>query len=80
MLANSNRNMSMAQMKNLEIIRKQGVEVKDIQMYGHSLLCFSKDNCLRKFCFKIISHKWYDSLVLILIAISTILLTMENPN
>lgn len=49
-------------------------------MLGSSLFLFSKENCLRKVCYNIVKHELYDSLVLLLIGISTILLTLDNPN
>lgn len=49
-------------------------------MIGRSLFCFSRHNCLRKICFQIVKHPWYDSAVLALIAISTVLLCLDNPN
>ena len=49
-------------------------------MKGRSLCFFSKTNCLRKVCHRIVKHAWYDSAVLILIAVSTLLLTLDNPN
>ena len=47
---------------------------------GRSLFCFSKTNSLRNICFQIVKHPYYDSAVLVLIAISTIMLTLDNPN
>ena len=49
-------------------------------MIGRSLFFFSKHNCLRKLCHKIVKQAWYDTVVLILIAVSTVLLTLDNPN
>lgn len=80
MLASSNIKMSMAEMKRMEIIAKQGSEKKNIKMIGRSLFLFTKENCLRKICYHIVSHSWYDSVVLFLIAVSTVLLTLDNPN
>ena len=49
-------------------------------MVGKSLFLFSKENWLRKVCYHIVKFKHYDNIVLLLIAISTILLTLDNPN
>lgn len=49
-------------------------------MIGKSLFIFSKENICRKICYHIVKHKWYDRFVLFLIAISTILLAIDNPN
>lgn len=67
-------------MKKMELIEKLGSDAKKIKVIGRSLYCFSKGNCLRKICYHIVKHSWYDSAVLTLIGISTILLTLDNPN
>ena len=67
-------------MKKIDFIQHQGVNKKDIERVGRSLFCFSKDNCLRRVCFKIVNHRWYDAGVLVLIFVSTIMLTLDNPN
>ena len=53
-------------------------------MVGKSLGIFSPSNKLRRICYKIVSWYYderfnYDNAVLLLIAISTILLTLDNP-
>ena len=72
--------MSMAQMKKMELIEKMGADGKIIKMLGKSIFLFSKTNCFRRVCYHIVKHPWYDNIVLLLIAISTILLTLDNPN
>ena len=72
--------MSMAQMKKMELIEKLGSDKKEINMIGRSLFCFSKENCLRRICYHIVKHAWYDTAVLVLIGVSTVLLTLDNPN
>ena len=64
----------------MELIEKFGSLSKKINMIGKSLFLFSKDNCLRKICYAIVKHDFYDRGVLTLIGVSTILLTMDNPN
>ena len=49
-------------------------------MIGKSLFIFSKENCLRKVCYRIVKHPLYEKAVLVMIAISTILLAIDNPN
>ena len=70
----------MAEMKKMQLISKLGSDKKIIKVIGRSLFLFSKTNCLRNVCYRIVRHPLYDSAVLILIGISTILLTMDNPN
>ena len=52
----------------------------NIKVVGKSCFLFSKKNWLRKICYHIVSNKHYDNIVLLLIAVSTILLTLDNPN
>ena len=49
-------------------------------MVGKSLFIFQKDNWLRQLCYKIVKQSFYDTIVLVLITISTFLLTLDNPN
>ena len=46
--------MSIAEMKRAELFEGQDGEKKDIKLIGKSLFCFSKDNCLRRICYKIV--------------------------
>ena len=72
--------MSLAQLKKIELIERQGTLSKKIQMVGKSCFLFTKENWLRKICYHIVKYKLYDTFVLVLIAVSTILLTLDNPN
>ena len=67
-------------MKKMELIEKMGSDKKEIKVIGRSLFCFAKDNCVRRICYHIVKNSFYDTAVLILIGISTILLTLDNPN
>ena len=67
-------------MKKIELIEKQGTLSKKIRMIGKSCFLFTKENWLRKVCYNIVKYKHYDNIVLFLIAVSTILLTLDNPN
>ena len=49
-------------------------------MVGRSCGICSPENCLRKVCYTIVKQDYYDSCVLVLIAISTIMLTLDSPN
>ena len=80
MLAASSRNMSMANVKKMELIERSEKKDKNIRMIGRSLFLFSNQNCIRRLFHRIVSNSWYDTVVLILIAISTILLVLDNPN
>ena len=72
--------MTLAQLKKIELIEKQGTLSKRIVMVGKSCFLFTKENWLRKICYHIVKFKHYDNIVLMLIAVSTILLTLDNPN
>lgn len=76
----TNKVMSLAQLKKLELIEKFGADKKKIEMIGKSCGLFSPQNFLRRICFHIVKHGQYDNAVLLLIGVSTILLTMDNPN
>ena len=49
-------------------------------MVGKSLFIFSKTNWIRRLCYHIVKQSFYDTIVLLLITISTFLLTLDNPN
>lgn len=49
------------------------------QMEGYSLMVFSVDNKFRVLTYKIIHHKYFEYLILIIIQISTIQLAIDNP-
>lgn len=80
LFANTEKHMSLAQLKKLELIERFGGAQKEIKVVGRSLFIFSPQNCFRRICYHIVKWSYYDSFVLILIGISTILLTMDNPN
>lgn len=68
----------------MERLEAKSENKKQIEVVGKSLGIFSPENTFRKICYKIVS--WhpserinYDNVVLLLIAISTILLTLDNP-
>ena len=46
---------------------------------GKSLYIFSEDNCVRKITDTITSHWLFESLIIVLIVISTLTLAFEDP-
>ena len=72
--------MTLAEMKKLEIIQRLGLVKKEIKVKGRSCFIFKPNNWLRQICYKIVKWAYYDTAVLFLIAISTLLLTLDNPN
>lgn len=79
MLAASQKHMSLAQLKKMELISGNVVH-KEIPVVGKSCFVFAENNCLRRICHKIVKNKFYDSIVLILISVSSVLLTLDDPN
>lgn len=67
-------------MKKLEIIQRLGLDNREIKVVGRSCFLFAPDNRFRQFCYKIVKWSYYDTVVLFFIAISTLLLTLDNPN
>ena len=49
------------------------------QMEGVSLLMFPVDNCFRRTLYRIINNKVFETLILIVITISTVQLALDNP-
>ena len=80
LLEYTNNEMTLAQLKRIEQIEQFGLNKKEIKVVGRSCLVFKPNNWLRRICYHIVKWAYYDTLVLLLIAISTILLTLDNPN
>lgn len=72
--------MSLAKLKRMELLEKFNIKNLDVKIIGRSLFCFSSDNWLRRGCESFVKYRHYDNMILVLIAISTILLTLDNPN
>jgi hypothetical protein len=53
--------------------------LKEIQLQGKSLFLFSRNNWLRLFFSRIVSHPIFDNLILVLIFGNTFLLCLEKP-
>jgi len=62
--------------KRSSTIRKNNMSVS---LNGNSLCCFDSKNGFRNLCANIVTHKWFDWIILLFICVSTILLAMESP-
>lgn len=51
-----------------------------MEVAGTSLFIFGPDNCLRNFLRKVISHPYYDEFIYGLIAASSLVLAIDEPN
>ena len=71
--------MSIAAIKKLDFLEESQRKKKNIEITGKSCCLFYPNNCIRKICKKIVEFNYYDSIVMGLIIISTILLTLDNP-
>jgi hypothetical protein len=80
LIDNSKRSMSLANLKKQELELEQTTAGKKvIKLEGKSLKLFSIDNGFRLFCRKIATSYIYEPFILSLIAISTLLLILDNP-
>jgi len=59
--------------------RKNTSKIRSFKLYGKSLFIFSVDNRIRNFIAKMVNHSYFDNCILILIFLSTLTLTLENP-
>jgi hypothetical protein len=72
--------VTMATIKKSELVVESVKSVSaDIELEGRALFVLGPTNPLRRFTKAIVSHKQFDNLILLLIAVSTILLCMEMP-
>lgn len=72
--------MSIAALKKLDFLDEEGKQKKiNIMLIGRSCMIFGPKNLLRRFCKAIVEFSYYDTIVMSLIFISTILLTLDNP-
>lgn len=65
------------------IIKKDKDEVKQQELFvgvecQQSMYLFSKENWLRKACYKIIKHPWWESAVIVLILLSSMKLAFDT--
>ena len=73
-------NLSIAALKKIEILDEiNQSNRKKIDLIGKSCFVFSSGNRVRQVTKSIVEYKYYDSFVLTLIIVSTILLTLDNP-
>ena len=70
---------SMGTIKLLEVQNASKPKGKIIDLVGNSLCIMGPTNPFRALCAKIVGHPYFDSLILLLIGFSTILLALENP-
>jgi hypothetical protein len=52
---------------------------KWVRIDGTSLYIFVPKHCVRSFCVKVVTHRYFDPVILVLIIISSILLAIDNP-
>ena len=72
--------MSLSKLKMIEHFdHKNKDDMKKVPLTGRSLGIFSPRSRLRQICKRIVDFKYYDMIVMILIAISTLLLVLDNP-
>ena len=66
-------------MRKQKIFKKENDKKKAIRLTGYSLYIFSGKNIIRRILRNFVTLKYFDTAILILILISTILLTLDNP-
>ena len=72
--------MTIGRLKKIEVLEEETSKHKKvITLYGKSLGLFSTYNKIRIASKKILELAYFDSAIMTLIAISTILLTLDNP-
>ena len=57
----------------------QDTDISKYELDGKALCCFGEQNCLRRFCAKIVTTALFDKVILLLIVISTVTLALETP-
>lgn len=80
MLQHTDKNMSLAYLKKIELLEtadKSSIVAAKVK--GKSCCFFAPQNPVRRFCRAIIEFKYYDTILMTLIGVSTILLTLDNP-
>lgn len=70
---------SISMIKLSEVKKSQGPKIKEIKLVGSSMMILKEDNTFRVYASKIVGHTNFDSLVIVFILISTILLAIEDP-
>ena len=55
------------------------VYLERLQLQGKSLGIFGQDNCFRKFCRRAIVHPWFEGAIQFFIAVSSVMLALEQP-
>ena len=63
----------------MEVEAAEKPKSKPLTITGRSLWILSPENCIRKFCAKIVGHRHFDNVILFLIVFSTFMLILESP-
>ena len=69
--------------KDQGMIKKDKSEIKQQKLYAgvhceQAFFIFSKDSCFRTFCYKLIKHKYWETIVLVLICLSSLKLAFDT--
>lgn len=72
--------MTLSALKKVDFLDKDSSrKIRHFDLIGKSCCVFGPNNRIRNFCKKIVEFYYFDSIVMGLISISTILLTLDNP-
>jgi hypothetical protein len=69
----------MGTIKLMEVQNAAKPKGKIIDLVGNCLFVMSPENPFRMLCAKVVGHPYFDTLILLLIGFSTVLLALENP-
>lgn len=72
-------NFSLGSIKQLEELKSKLNSKKPTKLTGYVFGCLSPENPLRMCCARIVGHPHFETFIIILILVSTILLIFENP-
>jgi hypothetical protein len=63
----------------MEVMKSRQTKTKSIVLYGDSLYLLGRENWFRKLCRNVVGLQHFDTFILLMIALSTVLLTLESP-
>lgn len=66
--------------KKLQKQKQKKGACKKIHLKGNSLFVFSRVNSFRVWCKNLVGHRHFDTFILVMIGLSSIMLTFEGPN
>lgn len=72
-------NFSISKIKQSEVKKQTGPKIREIKLYGSSMMIMNEKNTFRVGCSKVVGHSNFDNFVLFLIIVSTFLLAIEDP-